>query len=102
MTHRTTRRVTATALASLTGLMAFGASGGEAANSLAMVNVQEAGVRTGPSYDGTSLIKTKHYGDCVEALTGPNPSGGYNWFQVRVGSGGTGWMRADLVDGAGC
>ena len=66
-----------------------------------MVKVQEAGVRNGPSYDGTIIIKRKHYGDCVTATSGNVAGSGYYWFQVRLAEGGYGWMRSDLVANPG-
>jgi hypothetical protein len=66
-----------------------------------MVKVPEAGVRTGPSYDKTKLIKRKHYGDSVRATSGNVAGSGYYWFRVALGEGGYGWMRSDLVANPG-
>jgi hypothetical protein len=66
-----------------------------------MVNVSEAGIRNGPSYDGTIIIRRKHYGDCVRAASGNVAGSGYSWFQVAHGEGGYGRMRSDLVSNPG-
>jgi hypothetical protein len=93
------RRIAATVAVAALGAVSFG--GTAQADTRVMVKVQEAGVRDGPSYDGTRIIKRKHYGDCVTATSGNVPGSGYYWFQVRLGEGGYGWMRSDLVANPG-
>ncbi len=94
------RKIAAT-VAALGALGAVSLGGVAHASVLVMVKVQEAGVRDGPSYDQTHIIKRKHYGDCVRATSGNVAGSGYYWFQVALAEGGYGWMRSDLVANPG-
>jgi hypothetical protein len=100
MTLRHIRRTAAT-VAALGALGAVSLGTPAQAATRVMVKVQEAGVRNGPSYDGTIIIKRKHYGDCVTATSGNVAGSGYYWFQVSLAEGGYGWMRSDLVANPG-
>jgi hypothetical protein len=99
MTNRF-RKIAAT-VAALGALGAVSLGGVAHASTLVMVKVPEAGVRNGPSYDQTTIIKRKHYGDCVRATSGNVAGSGYYWFQVALAEGGHGWMRSDLVANPG-
>ena len=61
------------------------------------VNGPEAGVYSHPYYNGSILIKTKKYEECVEAISGTVLSRGQEWFKVALAGGGSGWMRVDLI-----
>ena len=93
------RRIAATLAVGVLAAVSFG--GVAHSSTRVMVKVQEAGVRDGPSYDGTHLIKRKHYGDCITATSGNVPGSGYYWFQCKLAEGGYGWMRSDLVANPG-
>ena len=92
-------KIAAIVTSGVLGALSFG--GVADAATRVMVKVQEAGVRNGPSYDQTYIIKRKHYGDCVTATSGNVAGSGYYWFQVRLAEGGYGWMRSDLVANPG-
>ena len=66
-----------------------------------MVRVNEAGVWTVPGYSPyATLIKPKHYGDCVVAIAESRRSvEGRLWLEVETNSSpsGYGWMREDLL-----